>query len=192
LSRQVLMDKKLKTLLTNGVLTKNKIIEQLQGQDLSDLVSDISKVSYGEISTYMQNVLLRDTDQMSMAHALEVRVPFIDYTLVEYVLGVPDKFKIPSSPKKLLVDALGDLLPPEIVNRPKMGFTFPWKQWMHRELKSFCEERIRSLSKRSFFMEQEIMKLWNRFLANDPQLTWSRIWYLVVLENWLQENQIED
>jgi asparagine synthase (glutamine-hydrolysing) len=192
LSRQVLMDKRLKTLLKDTSLAKNKITEQLNEQDLSGLTSDISKVSYAEITTYMQNVLLRDTDQMSMAHALEVRVPFIDYTLVEYVLGVPDKFKVPSSPKKLLVDALGDLLPPEIVNRPKMGFTFPWKQWMQQELKSFCEERISALSKRSFFVEWEVLNLWKGFLANDPQLSWSRIWYLVVLEDWLQENRIED
>jgi asparagine synthase (glutamine-hydrolysing) len=192
LSRQVLMDKKIKTLLKDKELASNKITKQLNEQNLSMLTSDISKVSYGEITTYMQNVLLRDTDQMSMAHALEVRVPFMDYTLVEYVLGVPDKFKIPSSPKKLLVDALGDLLPSEIVNRPKMGFTFPWKQWMQLELKSFCEERMNALSKRSFFVEQEVNNLWKRFLANDPQLTWSRIWYLVVLENWLQENGIDD
>lgn len=192
LSRQVLLDKKIKTLLKNTILPKNKITEQLKEQDFSSLASDISKVSYGEMSTYMQNVLLRDTDQMSMAHALEVRVPFMDYTLVEYVLGLPDKFKIPSSPKKLLVDALGDLLPPEIVNRPKMGFTFPWRQWMQQELKSFCEEKMLALSKRSFFAEQEVLKLWRGFLANDPQLTWSRIWYLVVLENWLQENKIDD
>ncbi len=192
LSRQVLMDKKIKTIVKDTALTKNKIAEQLKKQDLSSLTSDISKVSYGEITTYMQNVLLRDTDQMSMAHALEVRVPFIDYTLVEYVLGVPDKYKIPKSPKKLLVDALGDLLPPEIVNRPKMGFTFPWKDWMQLELKSFCEEKLIALSKRSFFVEQELMKLWTDFLAGAPHITWSRIWYLVVLENWLQENRMED
>ncbi|MBA3972081.1 MAG: asparagine synthetase B, partial [Bacteroidetes bacterium] len=148
--------------------------------------------SIAEISTYMQNVLLGDADQMSMAVALEVRVPFIDYTLIEYVLGIPDKYKNPVSPKKLLVDALGDLLPPEIVNRPKMGFTFPWKNWMKNELKEFCEQNMIALSKRSLFNEQELLKLWNRFMAADPKITWSRIWYLVVLENWLQENNIED
>jgi asparagine synthase (glutamine-hydrolysing) len=192
LSRQVLMDKKIKTLLKDTDLAKNTVTEQLRKQGFSNITSDISKVSYGEMSTYMQNVLLRDTDQMSMAHALEVRVPFLDYTLVEYVLGVPDKFKIPSSPKKLLVDALGALLPPEVVNRPKMGFTFPWKQWMQQELKSFCEEKMGALAKRSFFAEQETMKLWKGFLADDPQITWSRIWYLVVLENWLEENRIDN
>ena len=140
----------------------------------------------------MQNVLLRDADQMSMANALEVRVPFLDHTLVEYVLGVPDTYKSTTSPKKLLVDALGDLLPAEIVNRSKMGFTFPWKSWMKNELKSFCEQKIQSLSKRKLFNEQGVMKLWKGFLEDDLLITWSRIWHLVVLENWLQENQIED
>lgn len=192
LSRQVMMDKKVKKILHNKELPKNKVREQLEKMELSSLSSDISKISCSEISTYMQNVLLRDTDQMSMAHALEVRVPFIDYTLVEYVLGIPDKYKFPSTPKKLLVDAVGNLLPPEIVNRPKMGFTFPWKQWMQKELKSFCEEKMRSLSKRNFFIEQEIMQLWKQFLTDDAHVTWSRIWYLIVLENWLQENRISD
>lgn len=191
LSRQVLMDKQIKTLLREITPGQNSVEQRLQELNLPGFSSLISQVSCSEITTYMQNVLLRDTDQMSMAHALEVRVPFIDYTLVEYVLGIPDKYKVPKSPKKLLVDAVGDLLPPEIVNRPKMGFTFPWKQWMKNELKSFCEERIRSLAKRGFFVENEILKLWKQFLNDDPRITWSRIWYLIVLENWLQENRVE-
>ncbi|HSH67417.1 MAG TPA: asparagine synthase-related protein, partial [Bacteroidia bacterium] len=192
LSRQVLMDKTLERIFKNKDLTKNAVKELMYSLNLSEVPSVISKVSCCEISTYMQNVLLRDTDQMSMAHALEVRVPFLDYKLVEYVLGIPDKFKYPSTPKKLVVDAVGELLPPEIVNRKKMGFTFPWKEWMQRELKTFCEEKMISLSKRNFFVENEILKLWKQFMTNDPGVTWSRIWYLVVLENWLQENRIED
>ncbi|MGZ4043856.1 MAG: asparagine synthase (glutamine-hydrolyzing), partial [Bacteroidia bacterium] len=85
----------------------------------------LSAVSLSEIETYLQNILLRDTDQMSMAVALEVREPFLDHKLAEFVLSVDDEHKFPHTPKKLLVDSLGDLLPPEIVNRPKMGFTLP-------------------------------------------------------------------
>ena len=73
-----------------------------------------------------------------------------------------------------------------------MGFTFPWKEWMKNELKDFCEQRMVALSKRKFFNEQGVMRLWNEFLKDNPKYTWSRIWYLVVLENWLQENNIED
>lgn len=195
LSRQVLMDKQIKEILNNQQLAANRVVEIIEPLTSQQLKTNnqqlISKTSIAEISTYMQNVLLRDTDQMSMASALEVRVPFIDYTLVEYVLGIPDKYKSTASPKKLLVDALGDLLPSEIVNRPKMGFTFPWKHWMKNELKTFCERKMVSLSQRNLFNEQGVMKLWSDFLDDHPRITWSRVWYLVVLENWLQENEIE-
>lgn len=199
LSRQVLMDKDIATILKKKELTANRVSEiiaintdvTLSGVE-GRQSSIISQTSIAEISTYMQNVLLGDADQMSMAHALEVRVPFIDYTLVEYVLGVPDKYKSTKSPKKLLVDSLGDLLPPEIVNRPKMGFTFPWKDWMKNEMKIFCEQKLISLSKRKLFNEHGVIKLWGDFLSDNPKVTWSRVWYLVVLENWIQENNIED
>lgn len=197
LSRQVLLDKQILSLLGRTDLPSNKVSEILQelhsfgcGDNRSELPL-LSRVSAAEISTYMQNVLLRDTDQMSMAHALEVRVPFLDFTLVEYVMFVPDKYKNPITPKKLLVDSLGDLLPAEIVNRPKMGFTFPWKHWMKNELKTFCEDRLNALSKRSAFRREGVMSLWKAFLADDPRVTWSRVWHLVVLENWMQQNEIE-
>lgn len=150
----------------------------------------LTRVSMSEFSTYMQNVLLRDTDQMSMAHALEIRVPFLDYKLVEYVLSVPDKYKYPYTPKKLLVDSLGDLLPPEVVNRPKMGFTFPWKTWMKNDLKNFCQENLFSLPDRAGLDKRQVEDLWNRFLKDDKSITWSRVWHLVVLGYWLRKNNV--
>ena len=151
----------------------------------------LSKVSVAEIATYMQNVLLRDTDQMSMAVALEVRVPFLDYELVEYVLGIPDLYKKPVFPKKLLVESLGDLLPGEIVHRKKMGFVFPWELWLKNELQSFCESRIRGLAGRDFMHGDFLLGRWERFVKNDPTVRWTDIWIGVVLENWLMENHIE-
>ncbi|MBL7883089.1 MAG: asparagine synthase (glutamine-hydrolyzing), partial [Bacteroidia bacterium] len=192
ITRQVLMDNQISSILSRTPVIKNRVTEILEEAEILHLKSEISQVSIVEISTYMQNVLLRDTDQMSMAHALEVRVPFIDYTLVEYVLGLPDNYKSTASPKKLLVDSLGDLLPNEIVNRPKMGFTLPWKHWMKNELKSFCEEKMYSLAKRDVFNETAIITLWNHFMADNKSVTWSRVWHLIVLENWLQENNIEN
>jgi asparagine synthase (glutamine-hydrolysing) len=195
LMRKVLTEKKIMELTGRPNISVNRvseIIHEMIGSNrLAYSYADLSKVSIAELSTYLQNVLLRDTDQMSMAHALEVRVPFLDHDLVSYVLGVKDEFKIPYTPKKLLVDSLGDLIPSEIVNRPKMGFTFPWEKWMRHELKSFCEERIHSLAKRTLFNEKALIKHWNLFLNGDKRVTWSRVWYLVVLEDWLQRNKIE-
>ena len=151
----------------------------------------LSRVSLFEIQTYMQNVLLRDADQMSMAVALEVRVPFLDYKLVEFALSINDEYKYPHSPKKLLVDALGDLLPSDITNRPKMGFVLPWKEWLKEDLKDFCEANIAQFSKRSFVNRDAVLLTWNRFLNNDSKITWSRVWHLVVLNNWINTHQIE-
>jgi asparagine synthase (glutamine-hydrolysing) len=192
-SRQVLLEEQLNMIAKQKDTTPNAVetISKAIAEKSRDHQYLLSRVSLAEISTYMQNVLLRDTDQMSMAHALEVRVPFLDYTLVEYVLNLPDNIKFPHTPKKLLVDACKDLLPDEIVNRPKMGFTFPWKKWMQQELKSFCEERLENLGKRPQFNAEGLTSLWNSFLADDPKVTWSRIWPLVVLSHWLEKNGIE-
>ena len=103
----------------------------------------VTQVSYAESRTYMHDVLLRDTDQMSMAHALEVRVPLIDHVLADYVMAVPDAFKAPgATPKRLLVESLGSALPREIVHRPKKGFTLPFEPWMRNQLRGFCENRL--------------------------------------------------
>lgn len=150
----------------------------------------LSRVSYAETVTYLQAILLRDSDQMSMAHALELRVPFLDHELVDIVMGVPDTFKYPATPKKLLTDAMGDLLPPEIINRPKVGFTFPWDKWMRNELKEFCGDHIQMLAKNPMFSGPVLEKRWNAFLKGDPMVTWMRVWYLCVLQAWISQNGI--
>ncbi|MGB6037140.1 MAG: asparagine synthase (glutamine-hydrolyzing) [Cryomorphaceae bacterium] len=150
----------------------------------------LSHVSYAELTTYLENILLRDTDQMSMAHALEVRVPFLDHELVAMVMGIGDRHKYPHSPKKLLVDAMGEDLPDSIVNRPKMGFTFPWEVWMRNELKEFCGDALQKLGARDAFNSKAIDKRWVGFLKGDSKISWSRIWHLCILEAWLDENGI--
>ena len=127
---------------------------------------------------------------MSMAVALEVREPFLDYQLVEFVLSIKDEFKYPHSPKKLLTDSLGDLLPKEIIDRPKMGFTLPWKSWLKSDLKKFCETNLMEFAQFEFCNTKEIENLWKRFLANDESVSWSRIWHLVVLNSWIKQNNI--
>ena len=183
LSRQVLLDKQIKQLLQRNDLPMNSVYRFLRLLDFNDKNHRLSKYSIAEISTYMQNVLLRDTDQMSMASALEVRVPFLDYKLVEYVLGVSDKHKYPHTPKKLLTDSLQDLLPAEIINRKKMGFVLPWQLWMKNELKQFCEENLAELEGIGF-NQHAVNNLWKTFLKGDAQITWSRVWPLVTLGNW--------
>lgn len=152
----------------------------------------LSQVSAAEYMGYTQHTLLKDTDQMSMAVALEVREPFFDSDLVEYVLGIPDRFKQPVYPKSLLVESVKPLLPDEIVFRKKQGFVFPWNIWMKNELRQFCTEHINRLCERSFINSNTLQQYWKRFLNNDPSIRWMDIWLFVVLEYWLEKNGVDE
>jgi asparagine synthase (glutamine-hydrolysing) len=187
ISRQALMDPQLAGMLNRNDLPVHNPVEWLKKQQFQKDGNVLSRVSVAELTTYMQNVLLRDSDQMSMAHALEVRVPFLDHELVEYVLSLPDNIKRPVTPKKLLVDSMPDLLPDYIVNRPKMGFVFPWRDWLKGEMHSYADERIRSIAQREMFNEKGVLAIWSRFLKGDASVTFSRVWPLVVLEEWIRE-----
>jgi asparagine synthase (glutamine-hydrolysing) len=148
-------------------------------------------VSYAEARTYMHDVLLRDTDQLAMAHALEVRVPLLDHVLAEYVVSLPDAYKRANgTPKPLLVESLGGRLPRSVTHRPKQGFTLPFATWMRGDLRSFCEARLspERLGGRGIFRPEALMAMWEAFLDDRPHMSWSRAWIFVVLEEWLERN----
>jgi asparagine synthase (glutamine-hydrolysing) len=154
-------------------------------------VGMMASISYAEGRTYMHDVLLRDTDQMSMAHALEVRVPLLDHLLVQFVMGLPDAHKRQlGTPKRLLVESLNGLLPSSIVHRRKQGFSLPFEPWMRGELRAFCEQKLGAagLGGRDIFQGRAVRDLWAAFLDRRPEAQWSRLWVLVVLEEWLRRN----
>lgn len=106
-------------------------------------LNPVDLLSYLELKFYLQNQLLKDTDFMSMRHSIEIRVPFLDHKLVEYVSSLSSESKLSALGgknlktkelkninKPLLVEAVKDLLPQEIFARPKMGFTFPFQKWL--------------------------------------------------------------
>jgi asparagine synthase (glutamine-hydrolysing) len=150
----------------------------------------LSQVSAAEYLGYTQHTLLKDTDQMSMAVSLEVREPFFDQDLVEFVLSVPDAQKTPVYPKSLLVESLKPLLPDEIVFRKKQGFTFPWHLWMKQDLRTFCDGHLRNMAQRPFIDGEKLLAFWKAFLEGDPHIRWPEIWLFVVLEYWLEKNGV--
>ncbi|MCB0557236.1 MAG: hypothetical protein KDD02_27070, partial [Phaeodactylibacter sp.] len=152
----------------------------------------ISQISYAEISTYMHDVLLRDTDQMSMASALEVRVPFLDHRLVEYVMSLPDKQKFQKGQQKpLLVDAFSDLLPPEVINVPKQGFIMPFEAWMRGPLREMCSHHLNALSQLPAFNGEAVQQLWIDFSKGSRTVSWCRLWLLVALGAWVERQGIQ-
>ncbi|MES2618282.1 MAG: asparagine synthase (glutamine-hydrolyzing) [Bacteroidota bacterium] len=152
--------------------------------------SHYSDISVSEWNNYLMPVLLRDTDQMGMAHALEIREPLLDYKLVNYVLSLPDHYKNGATPKSLFVDAMGDLLPAEIVNRPKMGFVLPWEKWLKQEMKSTVDEGLNALCNHPAFNAMTIREMRNNYFEGKQHIRWNMIWNLAVLGNWMKNNDI--
>ena len=151
----------------------------------------LSQYSIAEYNGYAKNTILKDVDQMSMAFGLEVREPFFDYQLIEYVLSLPDEVKLGASPKQLLSDALDPLLPKATISRLKKGFVLPWKVWMKNELRSFCESQLKECGERAFINKSYLAKMWSQFLKGDNQVSWINIWQLVVLNYWMNKNGVD-
>ncbi len=147
-----------------------------------------NRVSHLELRTYMQHQLLRDADAMSMAHGLELRVPLLDHRLVEFVERIPARIKFRSTPKALLIQSMGHRLPPEVISRSKMGFGFPFEQWMKQEWRPTIEARLFDgvAQATSLWNPQGVTALWQDFLAG--RVRWSRVWALVVLQAWIDRH----
>jgi len=149
----------------------------------------VAGVSWLEMRTYMASTLLRDTDAVSMAQSLEVRVPLLDTPVVEFVGSLPDDARRrPGAQKALLVEALGDLLPPEILAQRKRTFTLPWEEWLRGPLRARMEASFADPAPplAAYLRPGGVRSVWTDFLAE--KTTWSRPWSLYVLNEWCRQH----
>ena len=165
----------------------------LSREEETDIVNTMSRL---ELEGYMANTLLRDTDAMSMAHSLEVRVPFVDKNVVDYVLSLPGEWKLghrnATLPKPLLADAVNDLLPRDFLARKKMGFTLPFGKWMQGRLRPEISSVFQDAQQLTAagLVAGNAKDLWRRFLQSPRAVGWSRPWSLFVLANWCRLNRV--
>jgi asparagine synthase (glutamine-hydrolysing) len=152
---------------------------------------DINEMSRLEMTHYMTDLLLRDTDAMSMASALEVRVPFIDKVVVRHALRLPGAWKISAAkPKAFLLDSMRGAVPNYVWDRPKMGFVLPFDRWMRSRLRgeleaTFAEPRLaQTVGLRS----EGLLRVWRGYL--NGQVRWSRPWSLFVLLRWCEHHSV--
>ena len=144
------------------------------------------QTSWAELFGYTEPLLLRDSDAMSMACGLELRVPFMDHQLVEIALRMPQRFQSPG--KGLLRHACADLFPPGHLNRPKQGFALPMTAWMRGPLRELCRSRLEALQLSGWLDPAWINQQWQAFEAG--QLNWPRAWSLVVLGEFAQRDRM--
>jgi asparagine synthase (glutamine-hydrolysing) len=151
---------------------------------------------------YTANQLLRDIDAASMAHSLEVRVPFLDPVMADLALSLPDSAKLGSKPrssndsprsyreagtKRILLDVAKDLLPPGFDTRPKTGFSMPFNSWLKGSLRDVFADTLAepAIAKRGLLDAPAVAGVRDQFLSGVSE--WPQPWLLMMIELWARE-----
>lgn len=155
----------------------------------------LNDILLADMMLVLPNDMLAKVDLMSMANGLEIRTPFLDYELVNFVFTLPEDFKINGSiRKRILQDAMKDILPAELYNRPKKGFEVPLLKWLRTEMRSkilddlLADDFVRA---QGVFDVSEVKKLKNRLFSANPGDVHARIWALVVFQTWWKKYELQ-
>jgi asparagine synthase (glutamine-hydrolysing) len=157
--------------------------------DAARRLEPLAAISWLEMRCYMASTLLRDTDSVSMARSLEVRVPLLDTPLVEFLRALPDALRQKNeTPKALLLQTLSDVLPPQILAQRKRTFTLPWEEWLRGPLRARLEASFVKPAPglAPHVKTNGVREVWRDFLAG--RTSWSRPWSLYVLNEWCRQH----
>ncbi|MEO8192489.1 MAG: asparagine synthase (glutamine-hydrolyzing) [Gemmatimonadales bacterium] len=159
-----------------------------------DALTLTQQVSLYELTGYMRNTLLRDSDVFSMAHALELRVPLVDIGVARAAGSAADAFGARNGmPKPVLVESVRDLLSQETIDRPKRGFTLPFETWMRRELFDEVNSVLTGVRADGIGLRRTaVADVWDQFQRRRPGVNWSRPWALYTLLRWAAQNGLAE
>ena len=149
----------------------------------------INLMLYMDVKGLLQGDMLTKVDRMSTANSLEVRVPFLDYTFVEYVFRIKGDMKLRGKTGKyILMESFRHILPPSVHNRPKYGFEMPVGAWLRKELKFLIDEYLnRDLIKRQGIFNFEVIdELIKNHMRSRRDTSW-HIWNLIVFQYWYRK-----
>jgi asparagine synthase (glutamine-hydrolysing) len=151
--------------------------------------SSLNRMLYVDTKVWLPEDLLLKADKMTMATAVELRVPFLDHKLVEYLASSPDNAKVRGNQGKwILRESMGSAIPPSILHRTKKGFPMPASAWFRTELREFVRDTLlsRSSACREYFNPQAIEEIVCR--QEEGKFSgYQEIWSLIVFESWHQQ-----
>jgi len=154
-----------------------------QVQDAHD---SLNRVIYCDIKTYLPDDILTVTDRMSMYHALEVRVPFVDHKVLEFCSTIPPEMKLKWFRKKyLLKKAVAPLLPKEVIDHRKQGFVGPMTRWLQTDLKQYVLDTLdgKNLNKHGLLNAQTVKRITDEHFSG-KEIHDTLIWSLVIFQKW--------
>lgn len=146
----------------------------------------LSKLQYMDMKTYLPGDILVKVDRMSMAHSLETRTPLLDQEVVEFVNGLPYRYKLNEATRKYVFKKVArKLLPETILNRKKQGFAVPLRYWFKDELKSYIREVLfeKRTCQRGYFNQKIVHKLFSEYEMGRRDYS-KLLWHILVLEVW--------
>ena len=192
---QILLGNLLNKQTKNLIETKIEEPFLLNIQENIDEYDLVDTLLYIDTMNYLSADILTKVDRMSMANSLEVRSPFLDYELVEYASSIPNKLKILKGTQKyILKETFKDILPPNILSKPKKGFSAPIGEWLTSSLKDIALDCLSedSTKKRGLFNHHTVNKLVDISIltkSSNPinPIVWTRLWTLIMLELWFRE-----
>ncbi len=171
-----------------GTYPEDYKIELLKHSKAPDFITKMQEL---DISTYMVDDILTKVDRTSMLNSLEVRVPLIDHVFAQHVFNIPSKYKFQGSRKKYLFkESMKKYLPPEIFNRAKQGFDLPVTAWFKKDLKVYMSDMICNRNAEIYdYVNYDYVQKILQYDKSGMRHFSLRIWSLLILEEWLQQNK---
>ncbi len=166
-----------------GLSTEQVVRDTLAGCKVSD---PLNRALFLDLETLLPDQVLAFVDRLSMAHSVEVRPPFLDHRLVELVAGLSGSIKIKGGRvKHILKEAVADLLPAELLARPKEGFIMPVNEWLIGSLKDYVQATLapERLARHGLFRPEAIRQLLESHYAGGANRG-NQIWNLLMLQLW--------
>ena len=154
-----------------------------------DVTSDVERMMYLDLVTYLPEDILTKVDRASMAVGLEARVPFLDHRLVDFAWRLPLEFKIHRGhSKRILRLVLARYVPPHLFERPKMGFDMPLGEWLRGPLRPWVEELLdpTELHKQGIFNPVPIQQKWTEHLRGKRDRA-KQLWSVLMFQAWRQK-----
>ncbi|HSL47272.1 MAG TPA: asparagine synthase (glutamine-hydrolyzing) [Anaerolineales bacterium] len=154
---------------------------------------EITRFQYMDTMVYLIDNNLTKVDRISMAHSLEVRVPLLGTDIVEFAFKLPDRLKMPGMKlKHFLKESTKDMLPEEILNRPKKGFNVPMPRWLKEGLKPVVDHYLSTemISRQGYFNASTVQRLVNAHMSGKADYS-RNLWALLMFNVWVEKASFE-
>ena len=162
------------------------VLKHFHSSNVEGKADSLNRALYCDLKTYLPEDILAVTDRLSMHHALEVRVPFLDHKFLEFCAGIPPEMKLKGLTKKhLLKQAVSNYLPKDVITHRKQGFVGPMTRWLKNELKPFVVDTLaeKKLRKHDLINPVVVRRILDEHFSG-KEIHDTLIWSLVVFQNW--------